>query len=153
MSTAHEPSAGGYGHGKHKQRKASRWPFAMRKRRKKVEPFQPEFHGLEKRMMPSTYIVTSTGDSGPGTLRDAIDNVNSGTDNTIDFNIGGGGPATITPLSPLPSLTESVLIDGASQPDWMGPPLIEIDGASAGAAQTAWSSRPARASAPSAHSS
>jgi hypothetical protein len=63
----------------------------------------------------ATYTVTNTNDSGAGSLRQAIidANANPGTD-TIDFNIPcGGGVCTITPTSPLPTLTDDdTTIDG-----------------------------------------
>ncbi len=78
--------------------------------------------------------VTKTGDSGFGSLRDAIVCANNltGTD-TITFNIPGTGPHTITPLSPLPAITEALTVDGTSEPDFAGAPVVEIDGSSAGA--------------------
>ena len=65
----------------------------------------------------NTYTVTSTADSGAGTLRQAIldANANSGTD-TIAFNIPGSGVHTIAPASALPNLTSPVTIDGYTQP-------------------------------------
>ena len=65
----------------------------------------------------ATFTVTSTADSGAGTLRQAIldANANGGAD-TIAFNILGAGVHTITPATPLPSVTEGVTIDGYTQP-------------------------------------
>jgi hypothetical protein len=65
----------------------------------------------------TTFTVTTTADSGPGSLRQAIldANPNPGTD-TITFNIPGAGPYTIQPLSPLPDITDPVVIDGYTQP-------------------------------------
>ena len=67
--------------------------------------------------------VTTTDDSGPGSLRQAIldaeDTMAPGLD-TIMFAIPGAGVHTITPLSPLPELTTSILIDGFSQPGYRG---------------------------------
>lgn len=65
----------------------------------------------------SSVIVTNTNDSGPGSLRDAIINANScpGWD-TILFNIPGAGPHQISPLSALPAISDTVFIDGYSQP-------------------------------------
>ena len=51
---------------------------------------------------------------------------------------------TITPTSPLPTITKPVFINGTSQPGWTGTPLIEIDGPAAPAAVMAWTSPPAR---------
>ena len=39
---------------------------------------------------------------------------------------------TIAPLSPLPAITNPVLIDGYSQPGYAGTPLIELNGSQAG---------------------
>ncbi|HEY6940912.1 right-handed parallel beta-helix repeat-containing protein [Dokdonella sp.] len=65
----------------------------------------------------TTFSVTSTDDSGPGTLRQAIldANANAGAD-TIAFAIPGSGVHTISPTSSLPSITGPLLIDGYSQP-------------------------------------
>ena len=78
-------------------------------------------HRLEERALLSTFIVTNTLDNNrAGSLRHAINRVNadkSNTVDTIDFNIPGTGPFTISPTSPLPAITHSVLIDGYSQPN------------------------------------
>ena len=83
----------------------------------------------------ATFVVTNTNDSGPGSLRQAILDANSNFDisDVINFSIGTG-VQTITPLSPLPTITESVIIDGTTQPGYAGKPLIEINGSQAGAA-------------------
>jgi len=52
---------------------------------------------------------------------------------TIAFNIPGIGPHTIQPTSGLPTITEPVIIDGTTEPDFAGTPIIEIDGSNAGA--------------------
>jgi hypothetical protein len=81
-----------------------------------------------------TLVVTNTNDSGPGSLRQAIldSNANAGAD-TISFNIPGTGPHTISPASALPTITDTVTIDGTTQPGFAGKPIIELSGASAGA--------------------
>ncbi|HSV13019.1 MAG TPA: hypothetical protein VLI90_02075, partial [Tepidisphaeraceae bacterium] len=86
--------------------------------------------------VPFSLIVTNTNDSGPGSLRQAITNANShsGFTDTISFNIRGGGVHTILPSSPLPALTEPVIIDATTQLGYAGSPVIEIDGANAGTA-------------------
>ena len=80
------------------------------------------------------FTVTTTADSGPGSLRQAIldANANPATD-TISFAIPGTGVHTIAPLSPLPTIADPVAIDGATQPGYTGTPLIELNGTSAGA--------------------
>jgi hypothetical protein len=88
---------------------------------------------LEDRLLLSTYLVTNTNDSGDGSLRQAIINVNNGSGgDLIAFDIDGGGVQTIQLLSALPTLTQSVTIDGTTQPGFGGTPLIELDGAGAG---------------------
>ncbi|MBI2927940.1 MAG: right-handed parallel beta-helix repeat-containing protein [Verrucomicrobia bacterium] len=79
----------------------------------------------------ATFTVTSTTDSGAGSLRQAILDANAaaGAD-TIDFNIAGTGVKTITPTSALPTITEAVTIDGATQPGFAGVPLLELNGSS-----------------------
>jgi CSLREA domain-containing protein len=96
----------------------------------------------------ATFVVTSTGDSSdiapgngvcetatPGecTLRAAIQEANAfaGTD-TIAFNIAPSGTHTITPASALPTITQPVTIDGATQPGFAGSPIIELSGSAAG---------------------
>jgi hypothetical protein len=84
----------------------------------------------------ATFAVTTTVDSGPGSLRQAIldANANSGAD-TITFAIGTtGSQQTIQPTAALPIITGPVTIDGWSQggAGYTGPPLIELNGALAG---------------------
>ena len=83
---------------------------------------------------PIIAAVTTTADSGPGSLRQAILDANalSGATVTIDFAIPGSGVQTVAPLSALPAITNAVLIDGDSQPGYSGTPLIEISGSEAG---------------------
>src|SRR5262249_7656588 len=65
----------------------------------------------------STFIVTNTNNSGPDSLRQAILDANAspGAD-VITFNIPGSGVHTISPASPLPTITDPVTIDGYTQP-------------------------------------
>jgi hypothetical protein len=92
----------------------------------------------------NTYTVTTTADSGAGSLRQAIldANANGGPD-TIAFNIVGSGVQTITPIAPLPTITDAVTINGYTQPGAAAnthPPnqgtnaviLIEINGQNIG---------------------
>jgi hypothetical protein len=88
--------------------------------------------------LAATFSVTNTGDSGAGSLRQAIVDANTaaGSD-AISFSIAGAPPFVIAPLSALPAITETVAIDGTSQPGFVaGTPVIVIDGASAGAGVT-----------------
>ena len=89
---------------------------------------------MEDRTLLSTFLVSNTGDSGLGSLRQAILDSNNavGATNTIDFDISGTGVQMILPLSPLPAISNPVLIDGTSQPGYAGTPLIELSGSQAG---------------------
>lgn len=107
----------------------------------------------------STYTVNSIGDdpdANPGdlicetatlgecTLRAAIQEVNAGAGgDTINFGIAGTGIHTLTPASGYDTITQSVTIDGYSQPGavantapspqpFNGTLTIELDGTSAG---------------------
>ena len=68
-------------------------------------------------LVEGTEVVTNTLDSGPGSLRQAMLNANAkaGRD-TIAFNIPGTGVHTISPVSPLPAITDAAVIDGYTQP-------------------------------------
>jgi parallel beta-helix repeat protein len=117
---------------------------------------------LEERTVLSPYCVTTTADSGPGSLRDAINQINADTNGTyanangvdeIDFHITSGagynsstGLATITPSSLLPTITRTVIIDGYTQvnsvanthamtdsdPSYNGVLMVTLDGSLAG---------------------
>jgi hypothetical protein len=86
----------------------------------------------------TSFVVTNTNDSGPGSLRQAILDVNAqpGPD-TITFDIPGTGAETITLLSALPPIDNSTTVDATSQPGYAGTPLIEINAAALGAMQNA----------------
>lgn len=67
--------------------------------------------------IPFALAVTTTSDSGAGSLRQAIIDANANPDfNFITFNIPGSCPRVIGPASDLPAITHGVLIDGWSQP-------------------------------------
>ncbi len=71
----------------------------------------------------ATFTVTTTADNGPGSLRQAIldANANPGPD-TIDFAIGTG-MQTVAPLSPMPTISDPVVIDGWTQPGFIDRPF------------------------------
>lgn len=74
----------------------------------------------------TTFTVTNLDDSGPGSLRDAIEAANSaGSASTITFSVSG----TITLASALPSISQSVTIDATSAPGATagGAPVVGID--------------------------
>lgn len=88
----------------------------------------------------ATFTVSNTADSGAGSLRQAILDANgaAGAD-TINFSAAG----TITPLTALPTITETVTIDGYTAPGavqntgainaaFNGTLTVELNGSSAG---------------------
>src|ERR1700751_3788141 len=54
-----------------------------RPRRKTQCRVRPSVLVLEDRVLPSAYVVTTTADSGPGSLRDAINQVNADTSHAL----------------------------------------------------------------------
>jgi len=85
--------------------------------------------GLTTAAQAATFTVTTTNDTGSGSLRQAITSANTtaGVD-TIAFNIAGSGVKTINVGSELPLITEHAVIDGTTQPGFAGAPLIELRG-------------------------
>ena len=100
----------------------------------RLRPRGGRTHGRNIGRLLSSFLVNTTADSGPGSLRQAIlDSIAAtGSTNTIDFDIAGQDAQTISPASPLPAITNPVLIDGTSQPGYAGTPLIELSGSQAG---------------------
>jgi hypothetical protein len=83
---------------------------------------------LSSAALAATFTVTNTNGTGAGSLTQAVSdaNANAGAD-IIQFNIPGSGPFVISGLPDL-SLTDTLTIDGTSQPGYSGAPLIEIRG-------------------------
>jgi hypothetical protein len=85
----------------------------------------------------TVYIVNSTADSGAGSLRDAITQVNLSTYDTINFAIptsdSGYNPVTktwtIQPATELPFIISPVTIDGYTQPGSSVNTLVQGDNA------------------------
>ena len=76
---------------------------------------------------PASFTVTNNLDSGPGSLRDAIDQANTTPDkDSIDF-VSGLSAINVGSLTglPLPNITESLTIDG-------GATRVELNGTNAG---------------------
>ena len=75
-----------------------------------------------------TVIVTSTADSGPGTLRQALLNAQSGDTITFDPAIfAPTAPVTISVTSQLPHIHESNLTLDASSAALLGEVRLEIE--------------------------
>ena len=66
-------------------------------------------------MAPLVFTVSNTDDSGSGSLRQAILDANSMGGGTINFAIPGTSVHTISPLTVLPPITQTVTIDGYTQ--------------------------------------
>src|SRR3954462_9703351 len=95
------------------------------------ELIQPTVHA-------ASFVVSTANDHDDGTcnadctLREAINaaNASAGLD-VISFSISGGGAQTINLVSPLPAITDLVTIDGTTQNNFGGIPLIELNGTNA----------------------
>ncbi len=80
---------------------------------------------LEGRELLATFTVTSLGNSGTGTFREAIISANAqpGPD-TIDFGVAG----TIRiARNALPAITSPVTIDGTTAPGFLGSPVVTVN--------------------------
>jgi hypothetical protein len=122
--------------------RAGRFSSKHRERDVRRSRWRPTVEALEDRRLLSIFTVSNTGDNagvnpapfaGTGTLRQAIVDANAtpGLD-TIQFKIGTGAQS-IAILAALPQITDSVILDGTSQPGFSGKPLIELNGTQAGA--------------------
>ena len=79
---------------------------------------------------PLVFTVTNTNDSSTGSLRQAILDANSMGGGMITFNIPGTGVHTISPLTVLPTITQTVTIDGYTQTGAMAntnPPTMGLN--------------------------
>ena len=83
-------------------------------------------------------LLANRGADGRISLREAIDaanrtaNIGAAADQ-IRFNIAGAGPHTINVASALPSISDAVIINGTTEPDFAGTPMVELNGTGAGA--------------------
>jgi uncharacterized repeat protein (TIGR01451 family) len=104
----------------------------LKRRRRDRHSIRALIERLESLVMPTAFVVTSTADSGPGTLRQAIidSNASFGTNN-ITFQINGTGLQTIDVASTL-TITAPVILDGTTQTGYSGTPLIELNGSGLG---------------------
>ncbi len=104
--------------------------FRPGRRRSERRTQRPFLEHLERRLVPTTFTVTNTNDSGAGSLRQAIIDANgsAGVD-TIDFNIAGAGVHIIAPALVLPTITGAVFVDGYTQSGASGNTLAIGDNA------------------------
>lgn len=78
----------------------------------------------------ATYTVTSSADSGAGTLREAMTQAvanTGGAPHTIVFDLPTT-PAVIALQTPLPTISVAMTIDGTTQSGYAGTPLVVLDG-------------------------
>src|SRR3954470_5838732 len=93
--------------------------FVPRRPGRRARPIRP-LHAevLEGRQLLATFTVITVADTGPGSLREAIlsANVTPGLDQ-INFAVPGPAstPIQIVPATPLPAITDAVVIDGTTQ--------------------------------------
>ncbi|MEZ5658211.1 MAG: hypothetical protein R3E83_06675 [Burkholderiaceae bacterium] len=82
-------------------------------------------------------LLADRGADGRISLREAIEAANNTAGaNEIYFNIPEalvGGAHTITIASPLPAISDTITIDGSTEPEFVTAPIVELDGTSAGA--------------------
>jgi len=97
-----------------------------------------------------TFTVDATGDApdvepgdltcatsqGNCTLRAAIQEANATSNELgtqgIDFDIPGSAPHVIQPQTELPAITDPVIIDGTTEPDYQDTPVVVVSGPEAG---------------------
>ena len=98
--------------------------------------FSSEFQQGWSATLATQFTVSTTADSGLGSLRQAIidanASANAGEPDVIAFDIGAdGSQQTINLLSALDPISESVVIDGFSQYGALTPagPILELNGA------------------------
>ena len=91
---------------------------------------RPVIELFEARTLLAVFTVTSTGDSGNNTLRDAITLADGTPGSTIKFDIPSGPFVIDLTSGALPPISAATKIDGTSQPGYAGTPIIVINGSS-----------------------
>ena len=80
----------------------------------------------------ATLVVSNTSASGPGSLQQAILDANATMGSIRLFFKSRARGAHHQPTNTLPPITDSVVIDGTTQPGFAGTPLIQLNGSNAG---------------------
>ena len=107
-------------------------PLISRTVRRRKKPQPPTAVGpvevFEDRLLLTAFTVDTDADSGAGSFRQAIldANANEGAD-TIEFNLAED-ELVIQPLTPLPSITDPVTVDGTTQTGFTLHPIVTLDG-------------------------
>jgi hypothetical protein len=87
---------------------------------------------MEERCLLTTYTVINNLNTGAGSLRNVLVQVNSDTTihspDTVKFNIPGTGTHTISLLSDLPTITHPVIIDAGTESGFTNTPVVFLDG-------------------------
>ena len=114
----------------------NRWSWQRRIHVGRRPSFRLVCELMESRQLLSTFVVTNASDApapSANSLRWAILQVNADTSpDTIQFDIPGAGVHSIQLTSPLPPVVNSVVLDGTTQPNYQGVPLIQLDGSKLG---------------------
>ena len=100
-------------------------------------------------VQPFVAVVDSSGDAGDSNLNDGVCNdgsgactlraaiqqanltANVGIPDRIEFDLPLGSQV-ITPISPLPSITDALVVDATTQPGYLDSPLVDLKGELAG---------------------
>src|SRR5690242_17931098 len=92
---------------------------------RRLRRLRPLLEPVEERHLLSTFVVSTLSDTGPGSLREAIDGVNgSPGPNEIDFTVAG---TIFLNNGGLPEVENPVLIDGTTAPGFAGRPVVEVE--------------------------
>ena len=90
----------------------ARLPYRTAPNRSRRKPVRLRVEALEDRLTPSTFVVQTTADTGPGSLRDAITQANTNTDPFHIISFAPNVTGTISLGSALPDLAADISIDG-----------------------------------------
>jgi titin len=95
-----------------------------REARRRFALSRPQLEVLEDRSLPSAYVVTTTANDGTGSLRDALNQVNAGHYNEIDFSLPWNDPGhvyyqgSVGNVQPVPAASTSDADLTAAAPQW-----------------------------------
>src|SRR4029077_7159640 len=105
----------GFGRSAHETAQSTRSTRVRNSRESDPTATQESRPEVQTPTIPLVFTVTKTNDSGTGSFRQAILDANSMGGGTIQFTIPGSGVHTISPVTVLPTITQTVTIDGYTQ--------------------------------------